>query len=107
MENNRVKLQDTTTEAVTKMVEGNPGALHVSMELLGKEFGFVHYLKLDDYGIYGCRIWMCYRDLCGSNIGELYNLLKNNSLQEAIKEKCRQDEGFAMEWEYYKSKERG
>lgn len=103
MENNRVKLGDTTQDAIVKMVEGNPGALRVSIELIKMEegLGFIHYLKLDDYGIYGCRIWMCYKDLCGQDIDILYDLLRNNKLQDAIKEKCSNDEMFEKEWNYY------
>lgn len=106
MDNNRVKLGDSIQSAIVKMVEGNPGALHVSMELINREdgIGFVHYLKLDDYGIYGCLIWMCYKDLCGSDIDKLYTLLKNNNLKEAIRIKCEQDEMFDKEWAYYKER---
>ena len=104
MVNNRVILKDTIQGAVTKMVDGNPGATYVSMQIIQQEegSGFIHYLKLDNYGIYGPRIWMCYKDLCGEDIDKLYSLLRNNKLQEAIKEKCQANEIFSMEWEYYK-----
>jgi len=103
MRNNRVGLQDTIQSALVKMVDGNPGAVRVSMELITKEegLGFIHYLKLDDYGVYGCRIWMCYKDLCGENIDKLYDLLRNNKLQDAIREKCRDNEMFQKKWDYY------
>lgn len=102
MENNRVCLEDSIMDAVVKMVEGNPGAVRVSMEIINREDpGFIHYLKLDDYGIYGCQIWMCYKDLCGSDISKLYELLKHNTLEDAIREKCQQDETFEKEWSYY------
>ena len=72
-------------------------------QLAGKEegLGFVHCLKLDDYGIYGSRIWMCYKDLCGEDIDKLYDLLKNNKLQDAIRDKRNQDDMFDKEWTYY------
>lgn len=105
MVDNRVTLKDSMIEAIVKMVEGNPGALHVSMEIVTMEegIGFVHYLKLDDAGIYGPRIWMCYKDLCGSDINKLYDLIRNNHLKDAIKEKCNQDEMFGKEWQSYQT----
>lgn len=101
--NNRVNLQDSITGAIVKMAEGNPGATRVLAELAQKEegLGFVHCLKLDDYGIYGARIWMCYKDLCHEYIDNLYMLLKTNRLQADIKGKCEQDEIFGKEWAYY------
>ena len=61
MKNNRVRLEDSLLGAMVKMAEGNPGAARVLAELAQKEegIGFIHCLKLDDYGIYGPRIWMC------------------------------------------------
>ncbi len=101
--NNRVNLQDSIPSAIVKMVEGNPGATSVLAQLIGKEegLGFIQCLKLDDYGIYGARIWMCYKDLCHENIDNLYMLLRNNKLQADIRGKCEQDEMFEKEWAYY------
>ena len=103
MTTNRVKLGETIVEAVIKMVEGNPGATRVSAEIIKMEdgLGFVHFLKLDDYGIYGAKIWMCYKDLCHEHIDNLYMLLRNNKLQADIRGKCNQDEMFGKEWAYY------
>lgn len=102
MSRNRVGLQDSIVDAIVKMSEGNPGAVRVLAELTKMEdgLGFIHYLKMDDYGIYGSRIWMCYKDLCGEDMDKLYGLLRNNKLQDAIKDKCNQDEMFRKEWEY-------
>ena len=103
MKNNRVTLQDGIVEAIVKLAEGNPGAARVLAELSQKEdgLGFIHCLKLDDYGIYGARIWMCYKDLCHEDIDNLYMLLRNNKLQADIRGKCEGDEMFAKEWAYY------
>ena len=98
--NNRIKLRDTITGAVVKLAEGNPGAATVLAQLVNKEdgLGFVQCCKLDDYEIYGSKIWMCYKDLCGQDIDKLYDLLRNNKLQDAIRDKCNQDEMFGKEW---------
>lgn len=103
---NRIKLQDSIADAVVKMVEGNPGAVNVLAQLIKKEdgLGFVQCCKLDDYGIYGSRIWMCYKDLCGQDIDKLYGLLKNNGLEDALVDKRNQDDMFDKEWTYYQQR---
>ena len=102
--NNRVNLQDSVMDAIVKMSEGNPGAVIVLAKLSQMEegMGLIHCLKLDDYGWYGPRIWMCYKDLCGEDIDKLYDLLRNNNLENAIRDKCKDDEKFKGEWDYYK-----
>ena len=103
MKNNRVKLGDSMTDAIAKMSEGNPGAVRVLVALAQKDdgLGFVECLKLDDYGIYGARIWMCFKDLCHESTENLHMLLKNNMLEADIGGKCEQDEMFEKEWNYY------
>ena len=99
----RIRLQDTLIDGLVKLAEGNPGAARVLGDLASKEngLGFVHCCKLDAYGIYGSRIWMCYKDLCGEDIEKLYSLLQKNELKAAIKMKCDENDLFRMEWEYY------
>ena len=62
--------------AVMKLAEGNPGAIRAIAEmvevtpkadpgnLLG---GFGMLLNLDSSGIYGTRVWMLYKDVCGED----------------------------------------
>jgi len=101
----KIKLGDSTLDALTKMAEGNPGAAHVLSNLTIRgwgqmEGGLMQVCKLDNYGIYGWRIWMCYKDMCEQDIDKLYELLKNNQLEEAIKKKCSEDETFNKQWHY-------
>lgn len=70
----RIRLTDTGLSMITKMSEGNPGALRVLMELLqhGAAIdpdatmggGFASILDLDTLELYGPRIWMLYKDVC-------------------------------------------
>jgi len=72
-------------DVVTKMSEGNPGALRVIMELY-KETptidpqnllgGLGPILDLDTLGIYGPRIWMLYKDVCGEDVAKTNWMLR-------------------------------
>ena len=81
----RIKLDDSTLDAITKLSEGNPGAINVMMRALkeGGDIdpdsfagGFGVLLSLDSYSIYGSRIWMLYKDVCGTNLAEMQAVLR-------------------------------
>lgn len=66
---------DTAISAITKLAEGNPGALRVCIDILkygtevdpqGMAFGTL--LCIDSLHIYGSRIWLLYKDICGENL---------------------------------------
>ena len=55
-------------EIVGALSEGNPGALRVLMELFGKDgAGFLDVFGCDSKRLYGSRIWMLYKDVCGED----------------------------------------
>ncbi len=66
-------------DIMVKMSEGNPGAVTVLMELY-KEApeidpwsvlgGIGPVMWLDTLGVYGSRIWMLYKDVCGQDIAK-------------------------------------
>jgi hypothetical protein len=73
----KIQLDMSAMDMIMVMSEGNPGALKVLMESLDKVpevdpddvFGpWGLMMHLDSLGIYGERIWMLYKDLCGENI---------------------------------------
>jgi hypothetical protein len=74
----RLRPTDDVRDALVKMVDGNPGAVNVCIDLLKYEqdkypelgimAGMPLILALDMYGIYGSRIWMLYKDFCGESI---------------------------------------
>lgn len=73
----RLKLDMTLNEAVFEMSEGNPGAINVLMDSISKNqlidpdnFGGPWGLmfNLDTLEIYGSRIWILYKDLCGESL---------------------------------------
>ena len=75
--NERITGNDTTESMLKKMSEGNPGGLRVCMDILTHtpKFdptnaigGIGPILLLDTLGIYGSRIWMLYKDVCGERL---------------------------------------
>ena len=85
----RIQLTDTVPEAITKMVDGNPGALNVLMRCL-KDGGQIDpdsamggmgvILSLDTLGIYGSRIWMFYKDVCGEDLSTMLAMTRAHQL---------------------------
>jgi hypothetical protein len=81
----RIKLTDTSLEMFTKMSEGNPGAVTVLCEMFKQTkdidpqafLGGIHYiLILDDFEIYGSRIWKLYKDVCDQSIEGVITVLR-------------------------------
>ena len=97
----RIQLTDNIQSMCVKMVDGNPGALSVCMQMLKEGdkidpqavFGGVgQILALDTERIYGSRIWMLYKDVCNENLtktiallrGIQLGLIKSTEVQHAI-----------------------
>ena len=85
----RLELGDTAVTAVVKMAEGNPGAVMVLAQMFNKGAkidpdsalgGFGPVLDLDALGIYGSRIWMLYKDVCGEDIVKTLAVLRAHQL---------------------------
>lgn len=81
----RISADDTMQQGIMKMVEGNPGAVNVCVDLLkfgqdvnpeaGLTSGMVYIMTLDLLQIYGSRIWMLYKDVCGESISKMVAVL--------------------------------
>ncbi len=85
----RITLQDTGLSACMKMAEGNPGAISVLAQMIrvGGDIdpdsfmgGMGALLGLDTHGIYGSRIWMLYKDVCGQDLRIMLALLRSCQL---------------------------
>jgi hypothetical protein len=85
----RIALEDTVMSAITKMAEGNPGAASVCVSLykdtpaIDPDAGFegmAHIFQLDILGIYGSRIWMLYKDVCGCDVVKTIAVLRSVQL---------------------------
>jgi len=87
--NPRIKLEMTMLDVICVMSEGNPGAMWVLMEIIQKSNNvdpqsFLGPLgpicHLDNADIYGARIWMLYKDICGQNVPKMIGLLRASQL---------------------------
>lgn len=85
----RIQLTDTAMSAAMKMSDGNPGALTVLARMFkeGAEIdpddamgAIGNMLSLDTLGIYGPRIWMLYKDVCGEDLRVTCAILRANQL---------------------------
>jgi hypothetical protein len=81
----RITLQDDAMSAVVKMVEGNPGAATVCTGILkqGQHIdpdammgGLGTILWMDTLEIYGSKIWMLFKDVCGEDLTKMLGLLR-------------------------------
>jgi len=91
----RITGKDNGMDIISKMSEGNPGATRVCIEaitnspvidpmaLLG---GLAPMLSLDTLGIYGSRIWMLYKDVCGERLPYFLAMLRGWQLGLVPKE---------------------
>lgn len=85
MKKERITIEDSMLSAITKMAEGNLGAMNACVDLfmlcekidpqniLG---GFDYILNLDSIGIYGTDIYVFLNDICENNIAKMIAVLK-------------------------------
>jgi len=84
-QNTRIGLDDTLMSSMVKLSEGNPGALNVLLQLSSQNAEIDPHdfagalgsiLSLDSHAIYGPRIWMLFKDVCGENITKVVVCLR-------------------------------
>ncbi len=83
MSKERLKLEDTTLDIITKMSDGNPGAMNVIMQIISSKVdgdsifgGLGSILQLDSFGIYGSDIYVLNNDICGRDISRTIAVLR-------------------------------
>jgi len=85
----RIELSDDLMGALSKMAEGNPGALTAMMDLIEKAEtidpqaamgGIGKIMCLDTYGIYGTDIYILWNDKCGNDAVKMCLLLRSVQL---------------------------
>ncbi len=85
MKHERIEGSDNVMSMIMKLSEGNPGALTVCMSAfqnayeidpIGALGGLAPMLALDTLGIYGPRIWMLYKDVCGERLPYFLAMLR-------------------------------
>lgn len=82
----RIELTDTFMDVITKLSEGNPGALTVCAQIMrfaevidpdNALGGLGVCLSLDTHGIYGHRIWQLYKDVCHEDLTKTLAVLRS------------------------------
>ena len=72
-----IDLTSTPVDIIVKMADGNPGAARVMADMFNSApkidpsnvlGGYGPVLFLDTLGIYGHRVWMLYKDVCGEDL---------------------------------------
>ena len=85
MKKERITIEDSMLSAITKMAEGNLGAMNACVDLLMQSEkidpanilgGLGHILNLDSVGIYGTDIYVFLNDICENNIAKMIAVLK-------------------------------
>ena len=85
----RIELTYSPQVMLRKMAEGNFGAMRVCMDILehgGKIDpdsalgGFGAILLLDTLGLYGPKIWMLFKDVCGEDLPKMLGVLRGHQL---------------------------
>jgi len=81
----RIQLHMTARDMLLEMCEGNPGCINVLMSMLtqGDQIdpdaalgGLHNLLSLDTLEVYGSRVWMLYKDVCGQDLVKTVGVLR-------------------------------
>ena len=73
----RIQLHDSMMDIVTKMSEGNMGAITCLMEMIKKDdwyagvHGVLMILNFDSMGLYGSKLYMLWNDCCDRDLIQL------------------------------------
>jgi hypothetical protein len=71
---------DAMLPALLKLVDGNPGAITVCMDIIKLEEkidpGSSHLINLEIFKICGSRIWMLYKDVCNQDLIKMLATLR-------------------------------
>lgn len=82
----RLELTMSPADMIVALAEGNPGAMTVMLRMVNNNEKidpmdwagpFGPLLSLDALGIFGCRIWMLYKDVCKENLVHTLALMRS------------------------------
>jgi len=92
MDRKPIDLMGSTQSALIEMSEGNPGAITVLMELIGRDdpLAFMTILDLDDMNMRGSQIWVGFKDYCGEDIEKFAQCVRNRNpdMVEVVNSEC-------------------
>lgn len=80
---NRITIFDTQISAVTKLCNGNPGAINACCLLIKEGAhiypyidGYRYIMMLDSIGIYGTDIYVLWNDICQRGLAKMIAMLR-------------------------------
>lgn len=98
MKETRINLSDNLMEIVTKLSEGNPGALNVLMGIVDKFKNdtvkiLKNFLIIDTMNLYGSHLYMLWNDCCDRDLDKTLKIIDyycngkitDNDINERIK----------------------
>jgi len=94
----RIKLEDSTMDALVKMVNGNPGAIAALMDIIkygddidpqGALGGMGAILGLDTWEIYGSDIYILWNDKCKRDVRRMLMIMRATQLGHFSHEKLK------------------
>ena len=111
-----LELTDNTMTALTKMSQGNPGAIMAMMDIINNHDridpqavmgGLGAIMILDTWGIYGTDIYILYNDKCKKDVRQLLMLLRatqlgffsHNKLKQMAADQMREIDLTEEEWQ--------
>ena len=82
----RLQANQTIKDAIIIMCDGNPGALNVLFTMVDNDLerGCINARYLDEMGIYGPDIWICFKDICDQDFDILNQLIENPILKDLL-----------------------
>ena len=95
----RIELTDTMMDVISKMSEGNPGAMMSIMEIMQKHDeidpqavmgGLGAIMILDTWSIYGTDIYVLFNDKCGRDVRTMLMIMRATQLGFFCHVKLRQ-----------------
>lgn len=89
----RLQLHDSMMEIVTKMSEGNPGAMAFIMDVISADQLDIVYviMPLDTLGIYGSKLYMLWNDACDRDIEKVKKVIDAWRISELTKEEIHEN----------------
>jgi hypothetical protein len=84
----KIELTDTVIDILTKMSEGNPGALTCLMEMMKKKDWYFpdmeplfYILHLDELGLYGSQLYILWNDCCNRDLDLFETVMRNHQMR--------------------------
>lgn len=99
----RITTMDSWESVLTKLCEGNPGAINACCTLFKKSKrvypyrdGYEYIIALDSIGIYGTDIYVLWNDICQQDLAKMIAMLRiakrDPNKADLLKDACsRQD----------------